>query len=96
MDNINKTVYDIVNKSESNKITVLTEHLKIDGYVYKCDGKCKQVADNILTLNNAIVCRLDDYCSCDVEECTCSDFVCFKYTWLNIFHSQIGAYSIIK
>ncbi len=96
MDNINKTIYDIVNKSESNKITVLTEYLKIDGYVYKCDGKCKQVADNILTLNNAIVCRLDDYCSCDDEECTCNDFVCFKYTWLNIFHSQIVAFSIIK
>ena len=96
MDNINRTIYDIVNNSESNRITVFTQDLKIEGYVYKCDGKCKQVADIFLTLNDAIVCRLEDYCSCDDEECTCNDFVCFKYDWLNILHSQIVAFSIIK
>ncbi len=96
MDSINKTIYDIVNKSESARIVIFTEYLKIEGFVYKCNGKCKQVADNILTLNDAIVCRLEDYCSCDEEECTCNDFVCFKYSWLNIMHSQIVAFSIIK
>lgn len=96
MDNINKTIYDVVNKSGSSRIVVFTEYLKIEGYVYKCDGKCKEVADDILTLNEAIVCRLEDYCSCDEEECSCNDFVCFKYNWLNIKHSKIVAFSIIK
>lgn len=96
MDNINKTIYDIISKSDSNRITVFTGELKIEGFVYKCDGKCKQVADNILTLNDAIVCRLEDYCGCDDDKCSCSDFVCFKYSWLNIMHSQINAFSIIK
>lgn len=96
MDGINKTIYDIVNKSDSARIVIFTEYLKIEGFVYKCNGKCKQIADNILTLNDAIVCRLEDYCSCDEDECTCNDFVCFKYSWLNIMHSQIVAFSIIK
>lgn len=96
MDNINKTIYDIINKTESNRITIFTNDLKIDGFVYKCDGKCKQVADNILTINDAIVCRLEDYCGCDDNECSCNDFVCFKYSWLNIMHSQITSFSIIK
>lgn len=96
MDNINKTIYEIVDKSESGKIVVFTEYLKIEGFVYKCVGRCKQVADNILTLNDAIVCRLEDYCSCEDDICSCDDFVCFKYSWLNIMHSQIVAFSIIK
>ncbi len=96
MDNINKTIYDIVNNSESDRISVFTHDLKIEGYVYKCNGKCKQVADNFLTLNDAIVCRLEDYCACDEDECSCNDFVCFKYDWLNIAHSQIVAFSVIK
>ena len=96
MDNINKTIYEIANKSASNRITVYTNHLKIDGYVYSCDSKCKEVADNILTLNDAIVCKLEDYCGCNEEECSCNDFVCFKHNWLNIMHSQITAFSISK
>lgn len=96
MDNINKTIYDIANKSESGRITIFTDKLKIDGFIYECDGKCKQVADNILTLNDAIVCKLDDYCKCDDEECICNDYVCFKYSWLNILHSHITAFSILK
>ncbi len=96
MDNINKTIHEIVKDSESNRITVFTGDLKIEGYIYQCEGKCKQVADNILTLNDAIVCRLEDYCSCDEDECYCNDFVCFKYNWLNIMHSQIVAFSVIK
>ena len=34
MDNINKTIYEIVAESDSNRITVFTNHLKIDGFVY--------------------------------------------------------------
>ena len=96
MDNINKTIYEIAHDSGSNRITVFTDEFKIDGFIYQCEGKCKQVADGILTLNDAIVCRLADYCTCDEEECHCNDFVCFKYYWLNIMHSQIVGFTILK
>lgn len=93
---INKTIQEIVKDSQSNRITVFTNHFKIDGTLHECDGKCKHVADNILTLNDAIVCRLEDYCSCDEDECECNDFVCFKYDWLNIMHSHIVGFSVIR
>ena len=96
MDNMNKTIYEIASKTGSNRITVFTNHLKIDGYIYQCDGRCKEVANDILTLNEAIVCKLEDYCSCDEDDCTCNDYVCFKYDWLNIMHSKIVSFSIIK
>ena len=95
MDNINKTIYEIVKKTGSSRITVYTNHLRIDGYVYQCEGKCKEIADDILTLNDAIVCRLEDYCSCDEDECECNDFVCFKYAWLNVMHSKIVSFTVI-
>ena len=96
MDNTNKTIYEISAKIGSKRITVFTNHLKIDGYLYQCEGKCKEVTDNILTLNDAIVCKLEDYCSCDEDSCTCNDYVCFKYDWLNIMHSSIVSFSVIK
>ena len=96
MDNMNKTIYEISAKTGSNRITVFTNHLKIDGFLYQCAGKCKEVANNILTLNDAIVCKLEDYCYCDEDECTCNDYVCFKYDWFNIMHSKIVSFSIIK
>ena len=96
MDNINKTIYEIVAESDSNRITVFTNHLKIDGFLYQCDGICKEVANGILTLNNAIVCKIDDYCSCDDDECSCNDIACFKYDWLNIMHSKIVSFSVLK
>ncbi len=95
MDNINKTIYEIINKEGSSRITVLTNTLKIDGFVYQCEGKCKQLSDNILTLNDVIVCKLEDYCNCKEDECECNDFVCFKYDWLNILHSQIVSFTIL-
>ena len=95
MDKFNKIIYEIVEKTASNKITIFTDKLKIDGYIYKCNNKCKEVAENILTLNNAIVCKLDDYCSCDENKCECNDFVCLKYNWLNVLHSQIVAFTLI-
>ena len=96
MDKINKTIYEIVEKTGSNKITIFTHTSKIDGYVYQCDNKCKEVADNILTLTDAIVCELEDYCTCSENECGCNDFVCLKYDWLNIMHSKIVSFSVLK
>jgi hypothetical protein len=96
MDNINREISKIVEKTGSKRITVLTNALKIDGFVYTCsDNKCKQVIRGVLTLQDAVVCKLSDYCTCDEEECKCNDFVCFKYKWLNIMQDKIVSFSIL-
>ena len=59
------------------------------------DGKCEECHDDILTLTNALVCRLNDYCNCEGDECNCDDYVCFKYDWLNISIDKITAYSVV-
>lgn len=96
MDKINKTIYEIVEQSGTNRITVFTQNLKIDGFVYQCDGKCKEVAQDILTLRDVTVCKIDDYCTCEEDICECNDFVCFRYDWFNIMHSKIVAFSLLK
>ena len=83
----------IMEKSETNKITIYTEHLKIDGTVFEC-SKCN--SNEILNLTNVLVCRLDDYCTCDDDECGCNDYVCFRQDWLHINVNSIVAFSFIK
>ena len=95
-DKLGKKIQKIIKFSESNKIIILTNHLKIDGYVYECDEKCEDSGKCLLTLTDAVVCKLEDYCKCDEESCDCNDYVCFKYDWLHINLSEIVAFSIIK
>ena len=95
-DKLGKKIYAIMEKKESNKIVVFTNHLKIDGYVFKCDKKCEDIGDCILTLTDAMICRLDDYCNCNEEKCDCNDYVCFKYDWLHINLSEIVSFSILE
>jgi len=96
-NSLNKTIFEIVEESDSNRIAVITNQLKIDGFVYKCEGRCKEISENILTLRDATVCNLTDYCICDEEdECECNEYTCFKYDWLNVALSQIVAFSVIK
>jgi len=83
----------IMEKSGSNKITIFTEQLKIDGSVYECP-KCNN--EYFLNLTDAYVCRLNDYCTCDEDECECNDYICFRHDWLHINMSHIIAFSIIK
>ncbi len=92
---ISKSILKVAEKSESNKIVLFTNHLKIDGEIYKKDGKCEECHEDILTLTNALVCRLNDYCTCDEDDCECNDYVCFRYDWLNICVDEIVAYSIL-
>ena len=91
-----KSIRKISENAGSDRIAVITEHLKINGSLYKEKGKCEECNDDILTLTDALVCRLNDYCTCDDDNCTCNDYVCFRYDWLNIFVSKIVAYSIVE
>ena len=92
---ISKSITKTAQKTKSNKITVITNHLKIDGKLLINDGKCELCNDDIVTIQEALVCRLNDYCSCNGEDCQCNDYVCFHYDWLNICVDSIVAYSIL-
>ena len=65
------------------------------GSVYKKDGHCEECHEDILALENALVCRLSDYCTCDEDNCDCDDYVCFRYDWLNVNVDEIVAFTIL-
>ena len=93
---ISKTIKKTSEKTGSSRIVIITSHLKINGRLYSEDGKCQECHDDILTLTDATVCRLRDYCTCEGDDCECNDYVCFKYDWLNINVDKIVAYSIVN
>ena len=94
--NLMKSIVKIVESSGTNKITVFTSTLKIDGEIYIPGGKCEECHDDFITLENSMICRLNDYCTCEQEDCDCNDFVCFKYDWINIAIDDIVAFSLIQ
>ena len=77
--NLLKSIGKIIEESGTNKITIFTSHLKIDGNLFQPEGRCEECHDDFITLENALVCRLSDYCICEVNECKCNVYVCFKY-----------------
>lgn len=91
-----KTLDKITESSGSTKITLFTPHLKIDGNVFKTEGRCEECNEDYLTLENALICRLEDYCVCDDTTCECDDYICFRYDWLNVNIDAITAFSIIS
>ena len=94
--NLLKSIGKIIKSSGNDKITIFTNHLKIDGTIYIPDGKCEECHDDFITLENTLICRLSDYCKCDGEDCDCNDYVCFKYDWINIAIDDIVAFSIVQ
>ena len=94
--NLLKSIGKIIEESGTNKITIFTSHLKIDGNLFQPEGRCEECHDDFITLENALVCRLSDYCICEDNECKCNDYVCFKYYWLNITIDKITTFSIIQ
>jgi len=94
--NVIKTIHEIMKTTDSNRITIFTGHLKIDGNIYQPEGRCDECHDSYLTLENALVCKLDDFCSCTEEQCDCNDYVCFRYNWLNVCTNEIVAFSVLK
>jgi hypothetical protein len=91
-----KSIGKIIESADTNKITIFTNHLKIDGRLFQPEGRCEECHNDYLTLENAMVCRLSDYCTCKEDDCECNDYICFKYDWLNISIDDIVAFSIIQ
>lgn len=94
--NLIKSISKIVEESGTHKITIFTNHLKIDGQIFIPEGKCEECHDDFITTENALVCRLNDYCTCEEDDCKCNDYMCFKYDWLNISIEKITAFSIVQ
>ena len=92
---ISKAIKKIVEKTGSNKIVIITENLKINGSLYNETKKCDECHEDIITMTDALVCRLSDYCTCEDDNCNCNDYVCFRYDWINININSIVAYTII-
>jgi len=94
--NLLKSIVKIVESNGTQQITIFTGHLKIDGKLFIPEGKCEECHDDFITLENALLCRLSDYCTCEQDDCNCDDFVCFKYDWINVAIDDIVAFSIVK
>jgi len=91
---VSKAIYKIAEKNDTTKIILFTEHLKIDGEIHLPEKFCEECHDDILPLENAVVCRLNDYCECNDENCSCNDYVCFRYDWLNVSVDNVVAFSV--
>lgn len=94
--NLIKSISKIVEESGTHKITIFTNHLKIDGQIFIPEGRCEECHDDFITIENALVCRLNDYYTCEEDDCKCNDYMCFKYDWLNISIEKITAFSIVQ
>ena len=85
MDRI-KTFKRIMEKSNSNRVIILTNHYQIIGNVYECD-ECNK--DEYVNLTNVRVCSIDDVYDGICESDT-------NYDWLHINMDKVVAYSFIK
>lgn len=96
MKEIKKKIIELCEVNNTNQISILTTNLKIEGNFEHCLPKCKGESDELITLSEAIVCRINDYCTCENDNCECNDYVCFKYQWININSDKIVAFSLLK
>ena len=75
----------IMEKSNSTRVLLLTNHYQIVGNVYDC-GECNK--DDFINLTNAKLCNIDDVydgiCEADTH-----------YDWLHINIDNVVAYSFI-
>lgn len=93
-----KQIIKIAGKAESDKIEVLTEHLKITGRIYSENGECKSCSDELLTLTDSFIFKLNNSSAEDCKDGVCSfgDNSLYHYEWLNISSNAIIAFSIVK
>ena len=75
----------IMEKSESNRVVILTSHYQIVGSVYECD-ECNK--DAIINLTNVRLCNINDIYDgvCEAES---------NYEWLHVNMDKVVAYSFI-
>ena len=85
MDKI-KTFKMIMEKSESNRVILLTNHYQISGNVYECE-ECNK--DFFINLTNASLCLINDMYGSE----TCDRYTSSNYDWLHINIDKIVAFS---
>lgn len=90
-----KSIENIMQNTGSETISIMTQYLKIEGKIFMPEGKCEECNEDYLTLQDARVCRLKDYCECGEHGCECNDYACFHYEWLNVAENKIVAFSVI-
>ena len=78
----------IMDKSETDKVILITNNYRITGFVYEC-GECNK--DNYINLTNATLCLLNDSYSDE-----CDRYTSASYDWLHINLDKIVAFSFIK
>ena len=91
MANMIKKFKEIMEISESSKVVIFTNHLKIVGHVAECD-KCNE--ENFVNLTNATVLDITELYPCEEDE-TCEDFSSQNFKWLHINVKKIIAFSFI-
>ena len=74
-------------KSNSDKVIVLTNHYQIIGTVYDCEV-CNN--DAYINLTNVSLCKFDE-----TYMHTCDEYGKTKYDWLNINLDKVVAFSFI-
>lgn len=84
MDRI-KNFKRIMEKSESTRVIILTNHYRIEGSVYECDD-CNK--DECINLTNATICNIED-----VFDDTCDSGS--EYDWLHVNMDKIVAFSFV-
>ena len=85
MDRI-KNFKQIMEKSKSNRVVILTNNYHILGSVYDCE-ECNK--DEFINLTNVRLCNINDVYDgvCETDS---------SYDWLHINMDKIVAYSFIK
>ena len=75
----------ILEKSESNRVVILTNHYQILGNVYECE-ECNK--EEFINLTNAKLCNINDVFDgvCESES---------NFDWLHINIETVGAYCFI-
>ncbi len=76
----------IMEKSDTNKVLLLTNHYNIIGDVYECN-QCNK--DDYINLTNVKLCSVEDIfgCECEYER---------SYDWLHINLDKVVAFSFLK
>lgn len=81
-----KNFIEIMKKSESDRVILLTNHYQIIGNVYECE-ECNK--DEYINLINVKLCNVEDTygCECEYES---------NYDWLHINIDKVVAFSFLK
>lgn len=93
--NILKTIKKIAQDNNMSRIVLFTDYLKIEAEIFIPEGKCEECVDDYIPLKDVQVCRISDYCTCEDDNCSCNDYICFRYNWMNVNADDIVAFSVI-